>query len=187
MNYETMPFGKYKGVFINDIPSNYLIHSLESFDLPELLKDQLKEEVYKRIGLEPKSIKSDTFYHTINLINDGSANTIESEILPTSDSYFLHEYGVYKMGYDNCANRQIGSRYNDLYLQLLKLGLDVWLNKDGFLEVIDNVGNYFNYAEYNYSGLEMKDLLIGHVVEMHSKDFYCEWVNSSSIQISYLR
>lgn len=52
MNYETMPFGKYKGEFIEEIPSNYLIYSLENFDVPTDLKDVIKFEICKRLDLD---------------------------------------------------------------------------------------------------------------------------------------
>lgn len=38
MNYETMPFGKYKGVMIKDLPVNYITHCLSEFDLPDDLR-----------------------------------------------------------------------------------------------------------------------------------------------------
>ncbi len=41
MNYLVFPFGKYKGVKIEDLPSTYIILCLEQFDLPEELQDVL--------------------------------------------------------------------------------------------------------------------------------------------------
>lgn len=41
MNYEKMPFGKYKGVKIEDLPTEYMAYALEKFDLPDELKMQI--------------------------------------------------------------------------------------------------------------------------------------------------
>lgn len=38
MEYLVFPFGKYKGVLLNELPSTYIVLSLEQFDLPEELK-----------------------------------------------------------------------------------------------------------------------------------------------------
>ncbi len=38
MNYQTMPFGKYKGWRIDDIPTNYICYALMEFDLPPELR-----------------------------------------------------------------------------------------------------------------------------------------------------
>jgi len=45
-----MPFGKYKGEALCDLPSNYLMHSFENFDLPDELSDQIKDEIIARLG-----------------------------------------------------------------------------------------------------------------------------------------
>lgn len=49
MNYENMPFGKYKGTPINEIPSNYLIYAIEQFDLPDELDLSIRMEIIDRI------------------------------------------------------------------------------------------------------------------------------------------
>lgn len=41
MNYEVFPFGKYKGVKLNELPSTYIVLALESFALPEELNGEL--------------------------------------------------------------------------------------------------------------------------------------------------
>jgi uncharacterized protein (DUF3820 family) len=41
MSYEVFPFGKYKGILISELPTTYLAHALESFDLPEELKTKM--------------------------------------------------------------------------------------------------------------------------------------------------
>jgi uncharacterized protein (DUF3820 family) len=43
MYYEVFPFGKYKGVKLNELPSTYIVLSLEQFDLPT----ELVNELYK--------------------------------------------------------------------------------------------------------------------------------------------
>jgi len=56
MKYEKMPFGKYKGVYISEIPTNYLVYAIEEFDLPEELQTGIRDEVLGRLG----PISSDT-------------------------------------------------------------------------------------------------------------------------------
>jgi uncharacterized protein (DUF3820 family) len=41
MSYEVFPFGKYKGILISELPTTYVAHALESFDLPEELRNIL--------------------------------------------------------------------------------------------------------------------------------------------------
>ncbi len=52
MNYETMPFGKYKGVPFDELPHTYLAFALTSFDLPVELKNALSFELLDRIGFD---------------------------------------------------------------------------------------------------------------------------------------
>ena len=42
MEYLVFPFGKYKGVKLEDLPSTYIVLALEKFYLP----DELKNEIY---------------------------------------------------------------------------------------------------------------------------------------------
>jgi uncharacterized protein (DUF3820 family) len=52
MNYEKFPFGKYKGHLLNDLPNTYIVYALETFDLPEDLKNQLQEILIANLGIE---------------------------------------------------------------------------------------------------------------------------------------
>jgi hypothetical protein len=56
MNYQTMPFGKFKGTLIKELPTNYIAYALESFELPDELTGKLKDEICERLYLFPKSI-----------------------------------------------------------------------------------------------------------------------------------
>ena len=56
MTYEKFPFGKYKGWLIKDIPTNYIIYALETFDLPDELVVELKKQVFERLNLEDVGI-----------------------------------------------------------------------------------------------------------------------------------
>jgi hypothetical protein len=49
MNYEKMPFGKYKGERLMNLPSNYIIYALDEFDLPDELNSELKSILYNRL------------------------------------------------------------------------------------------------------------------------------------------
>lgn len=59
MNYQTFPFGKYKGEALDQLPTTYITYALEEFDLPEELSFQLKVIIALRLGLtsehKPKS------------------------------------------------------------------------------------------------------------------------------------
>lgn len=41
MEYLVFPFGKYKGVVLNELPSTYIVLALEQFDLPQELRMEL--------------------------------------------------------------------------------------------------------------------------------------------------
>jgi uncharacterized protein (DUF3820 family) len=56
MTYEKFPFGKYKGWLIQDMPMNYIIYALETFDLPDELVVELKKQVFERLNLEDVGI-----------------------------------------------------------------------------------------------------------------------------------
>ena len=51
-----MPFGKFKGVNIIDIPTNYLCYAIEEFELPGELRQTLKLEVFNRLDLNSLDI-----------------------------------------------------------------------------------------------------------------------------------
>lgn len=51
MNYEVFPFGKYKGVKLNELPSTYIVLALESFALPVELSDELYRIMLGRMGV----------------------------------------------------------------------------------------------------------------------------------------
>ena len=51
MTYVKFPFGKHKGEFISDLPLTYVVHALETFDLPIELVSALKIELIKQLDL----------------------------------------------------------------------------------------------------------------------------------------
>lgn len=51
MTYLKFPFGKHKGELIEDLPTTYIVHALETFDLPIELISRLKIEIIKRLDL----------------------------------------------------------------------------------------------------------------------------------------
>jgi hypothetical protein len=53
MNYQSMPFGKFKGIRIVEIPTNYLCYAVEEFELPIELENAIKFEVSVRLDLQP--------------------------------------------------------------------------------------------------------------------------------------
>ncbi len=58
MNYTVFPFGKFKGVAIHAIESNYIVYALEKFDLPDDLKNQLRYEIFNRFSIQTDEIDS---------------------------------------------------------------------------------------------------------------------------------
>lgn len=73
-----MPFGKYSGVLLTEIPSNYLIHSLESFELEVELSECIKDEIFKRLSIENDNTKLSIIYNFLmqkyNIVYDDGTN-----------------------------------------------------------------------------------------------------------------
>jgi hypothetical protein len=51
MYYEVFPFGKYKGVKLKDLPSTYIVLSLEQFELPIDLHNELRFILLGRLNV----------------------------------------------------------------------------------------------------------------------------------------
>jgi hypothetical protein len=51
MYYEVFPFGKYKGVKLTELPSTYIVLSLEKFELPDELQDELSKILLGRFNI----------------------------------------------------------------------------------------------------------------------------------------
>lgn len=51
MEYLVFPFGKYKGVKLQDLPSTYIVLALEKFDLPSELEGELLKIIYGRLNV----------------------------------------------------------------------------------------------------------------------------------------
>lgn len=49
--YEVFPFGKYKDVKLNELPSSYIALALEKFDLPEELEGELSRTLLGRLNV----------------------------------------------------------------------------------------------------------------------------------------
>ena len=49
MEYLVFPFGKYKGVKLEDLPSTYIVLALEKFELPDELLKELKLILFGRL------------------------------------------------------------------------------------------------------------------------------------------
>ena len=52
MQYQAMPFGKYKGVVVTALPDTYLIYAIRTFELPNELRNLLCFELLDRIGFD---------------------------------------------------------------------------------------------------------------------------------------
>lgn len=50
MSYQTMPFGKFKGELIQDLPANYLTYALIEFDLPYDIKKVMFDSLMAHIN-----------------------------------------------------------------------------------------------------------------------------------------
>jgi uncharacterized protein (DUF3820 family) len=51
MKYVKFPFGKHKGDLIQHLPLTYIVHALETFELPDELVTVLKIQVIIRLDL----------------------------------------------------------------------------------------------------------------------------------------
>ena len=49
MEYLVFPFGKYKGVKLEDLPSTYIVLALEKFELPDELHRELTLIIHGRL------------------------------------------------------------------------------------------------------------------------------------------
>ena len=56
MEYLVFPFGKYKGVKLEDLPSTYIVLALEKFDLPDELKNEIYNILLGRLDVFSKSL-----------------------------------------------------------------------------------------------------------------------------------
>lgn len=54
MSYEVMPFGKFKGVKIEQIETSYLCYASDNFDLPLDLVEIIKENIFMRFEISKK-------------------------------------------------------------------------------------------------------------------------------------
>jgi uncharacterized protein (DUF3820 family) len=52
MQYHAMPFGKYKGVVVNELPDTYLVYAIRTFELPQELRNLLCFELLDRVGFD---------------------------------------------------------------------------------------------------------------------------------------
>jgi uncharacterized protein (DUF3820 family) len=51
MEYLVFPFGKYKGVKLEDLPSTYIVLALEKFELPDELNLEIYNILLGRLGV----------------------------------------------------------------------------------------------------------------------------------------
>jgi hypothetical protein len=51
MSYLKFPFGKYKGTPIYELPTHYIVHALEAFDLPADLENALVDFLLLNLNL----------------------------------------------------------------------------------------------------------------------------------------
>ena len=54
MTYEKFPFGKYKGQLLSDLPNTYIVHALETFELPDELTYALQDTLLFNLGIVSK-------------------------------------------------------------------------------------------------------------------------------------
>ena len=75
MEYLVFPFGKYKGVKLQDLPSTYIVLALEKFELPEELRLKMS-----RILLGRFRVYSQLLYKLDNLSKKEFRSLIEYKI-----------------------------------------------------------------------------------------------------------
>ena len=100
MNYQAMPFGKFKGVFITEIPTNYLCYAIEEFDLPVELQNQIKFEISIRLDIAPVEISNKTeqdFKNAYRKLSvkyhpDKGGSGLEMKVLNEFKDLFYNQY-----------------------------------------------------------------------------------------------
>ena len=55
------PFGKFKGSYIDDIETSYLVYALENFDMKEDLSGAIKVEIAFRFNINQPTVKNVNF------------------------------------------------------------------------------------------------------------------------------
>jgi hypothetical protein len=55
------PFGKFKGTYIDDIETSYLIYALENFDMKGDLYNAIKLVIASRFNINPPTVKNVNF------------------------------------------------------------------------------------------------------------------------------
>lgn len=54
MSYVKMPFGKYKGIYLENIPISYLAYCLDEFDLTTNLDEAIRECLFVSLGFNDR-------------------------------------------------------------------------------------------------------------------------------------
>lgn len=75
-----MPMGKFAGVPIQKLPTNYIAHAIENFTMEDDLKSALKKELLFRLNLFP-------VYSMMEAIYDGNIERMK---------YIIAEYNDYE-------------------------------------------------------------------------------------------
>ena len=76
MEYLVFPFGKYKGVKLEDLPSTYIVLALEKFELPDELNGKLfyillgRFKVYSKFLSLHRSLDKKSFVAELSLLSN---------------------------------------------------------------------------------------------------------------------
>jgi hypothetical protein len=68
MIYTVFPFGKFKGVLLEELESTYIVHALEKFDLPLELAHDLRQILAERFLLLNEPIQSVYLHKTFKKV-----------------------------------------------------------------------------------------------------------------------
>ena len=55
MRYPIFPFGKYKGVLLDELPLTYVSYALQEFTLPDELRSDLVSSLFDRLGIKSEA------------------------------------------------------------------------------------------------------------------------------------
>lgn len=100
---------------------------------------------------------------------------------------FWNAFNEYEIEHVLIRQSSIEEIYNNLYTDLLKYYGESGIKlKDGTIYV-DCSTSLFNWMSYEFYGIQLDEMPISNIVKIFSDQFYCEFENTTTVIISYLK